>query len=301
MDRTEVRILPMKQSGGEEMLKAQQWYEIHSRYRAKESKKSIARSMGVDVRTVRKILQEREPVGYRRSTERRSIVKPFEAHIHQRLAAVGYCARSVFEELKEMGYAGGYDTIKRYIQPHRKEARTQATLRFETPPGVQGQVDWGQCWTGLERKKAHVHLFVMTLGYSRRIFPRATTDEKLPTFLHCHQEAFEHFGGYPHEILYDNLKTVVLSRDFAGRTIRWNPVFWNFSQYYGFRPHACRPYRAQTKGKVESGVKYVKGFLRGKSFESLAHLNSSLMNWAVSVADERIHGTTHRKPSEMFL
>lgn len=141
----------------------------------------------------------------------------------------------------------------------------------------------------------------MTLGYSRRMFARGAHDEKLSTFLACHTEAFDHLGGIPHEILYDNTKTVVLSRDFEGRHIKWNSTFWDFSGYYGFRARVHRPYRAQTKGKVESGVKYVKRFLRGKAFENLDHLNAVLMDWISNTADQRIHGTTHRKPAEMFL
>jgi len=182
----------------------------------------------------------------------------------------------------------------------REEAQAEVTARFETPPGKQGQVDWAHCWTVLGGQRSKVHLFVMTLGYSRRLFPRGTRDEKLPTFIECHREAFDHFGGLPHEIVYDNARTVVVSRDFGGRHIQWNPTFWDFSQYYGFRPWAHRPYRAQTKGKVESGIKYVKRFLRGKMFDSLEHLNDALMRWVANVADQRIHGTTHRKPIEMF-
>ena len=140
----------------------------------------------------------------------------------------------------------------------------------------------------------------MTLGYSRRMFIKATLDEKLPAFLKCHEEAFDHFDGLPHEIVYDNAKTTVLSRDFEGSHIKWNETFWDFATYYGFKPWPHRPYRAQTKGKVESGVKYVKRFLRGKPFYSLDHLNTSLMRWNALVADQRIHGTTHRKPIEMF-
>lgn len=148
--------------------------------------------------------------------------------------------------------------------------------------------------------RAKVHLFVMTLGYSRRMYATATTNERLPVFLRCHEEAFEHFGGVPHEILYDNSRTVVLSRDFEGRHVQWNQTFWDFCRYYGFRPWAHRPYRAQTKGKVESGIKYVKRFLRGKSFESVGHLNTSLIHWIDTVADQRSHGTTHRRPIDMF-
>jgi hypothetical protein len=146
-----------------------------------------------------------------------------------------------------------------------------------------------------------VHLFVLTLGYSRRMYAVATADEKMPAFLRSHEEAFEFLGGVTHEIVYDNLRSVVLGRDFEGSRFEWNPVFWDFSRYYGFRPAPHRPYRPQTKGKVEAGVKYVKRFLRGKAFDSLNHLNEALMNWIVTVADERIHGTTHCRPSEMFL
>jgi transposase len=230
-----------------------------------------------------------------------TLLTPYQEQIRQRLPAVGWCAQSVFEELRAAGYNGGYDTVRRFVQPLREEARREATVRFETPPGRQGQVDWGRCWTTIAGRSVNVRLFVMTLGYSRRLFARGTYDEKLSTFIRCHEAAFEHFGGIAHEFLYDNPKTVVLSRDFEGREIRWNPAFWDFSAYWGFRPRACRPYRAQTKGKVESGVKYVKRFLRGKAFDSLDHLNEVLINWIAAAADERIHGTTHRKPSEMFM
>lgn len=135
-------------------------------------------------------------------------------------------------------------------------------MRFETAPGQQAQVDWGQAWVILWGKHVKVHLFVMTLGYSRKMFALATRDEKLPTFIACHLEAFGHFGGIPHEVIYDNMKSTVLARDFEGRRIVWNATFWDFSRYYGFRAWAHRPYRAQTKGKVESGIKYVKRFLR---------------------------------------
>jgi hypothetical protein len=129
----------------------------------------------------------------------------------------------------------------------------------------------------------------------------ATENERLPAFLGSHEKAFAHLGGVPHEIVYDNLKSVVLGRDFKGSRFEWNPIFWDFSRYYGFRPAPHRPYRPQTKGKVESGVKYVKRFLRGKEFASLDDLNAQLLRWIVTVADERVHGTTHRKPAERFL
>jgi transposase len=287
-------------SGGDDMVKDDLWHEIHSRYKLKETKKSIARSLGVDVRTVRRILRQKEPQAYKRDQSKTTIVAPFQDYIRRRLAAVGYCAQSVFEELQGMGYRGGYDAVRRFVQPLRKEAMTEATVRFETPPGRQGQVDWGQCWTVLAGKRTKIHPFVMTLGYSRRMFAKGAMDEKIHTFIQCHVEAFDHFGGLPHEILYDNPKTVVLNRDFEGRQIQWNATFWDFCRYYGFRACAHKPYRPQTKGKVEAGIKYVKRYLRGKSFESLDHLNTVLLSWIANSADQRTHGTTHRKPADMF-
>jgi transposase len=282
------------------MVKGDLWYEIHSRFKLKESKKSIARNLGLCIQTIRKVLRQEKPKPYERLAVADSILKPFTPYVGERLAAVGYCAQAIFEELRERGYTGSYETIKRYVHPLREEALQEASVRFETPPGRQAQVDWGQAWTVIAGRRAKAHLYVMTLGYSRRMYGAGMADEKLPSFIQCHLDAFDHFGGCVQEIVYDNAKTTVLSRDFEGRKILWNPTFWDFCRYYGFRAWAHRPYRAQTKGKVESGVKYVKRFLRGKSFESLEHLNNALMAWIVNVADQRIHGTTHRKPAEMF-
>jgi transposase len=300
MVNQDVCFLPMIVSGGRAMIRHELWHEIHSRFRLKESKKSIARSVGVSVQTVRKILKEDKARSYKRSRQGGGMLSPYKDFIRQRLAAVGYCARSIYEELVDQGYPGSYDTVKLFVRPLRREAQAVATVRFETPPGKQAQVDWGQCWSVLAGKRFKVHLFVMTLGYSRRMFATGTWNEQLPTFLRSHEDAFDHFGGLTHEIIYDNPKTVVLARDLEGRQVKWNPTFWDFSRYYGFRAWSHRPYRAQTKGKVESGVKYVKRFLRGKAFESLEHLNESLANWIAKVADNRIHGTTYRKPVEMF-
>jgi len=282
------------------MIKSDMWHEIHSRRRLKETKKSIARALGLHIQTIRKVLRQVAPRPYERTKDERGILTPYKSYILQRLAAVGYCARSIYEELQARGFPGCYDTVKRFVSPLRTGVFQEATMRFETPPGRQGQADWGQCWTTIAGKGVKVHLFVMTLGYSRRLYAEATLDEKLPSFLRCHEAAFAHLGGVPHEIVYDNLKSVVLGRDFAGSRFEWNPIFWDFSRHYGFQPRPHRPYRPQTKGKVESGVKYVKRFLRGKSFESLDHLNTCLLEWIITVADQRVHGTTHRKPAEMF-
>jgi transposase len=301
MQQERVLFLPATVLEGEGMVKSDLWHEIHSRFKLKETKKAIARTLGLSILTVRKILRQQAPQPYRRAKSQSALLAPHKAYILQRLAAVGYCARAIYEELQVRGYQGGYDVVKRFVSPLRKEATIEATMRFETPPGRQGQADWGQCWTMIGGKRTKVYLFVLTLGYSRRMYAAATADEKMPAFLRSHEEGFTFLGGIPHEIVYDNLKSVVLGRDFEGSRFEWNPVFWDFSRYYGFRPHPHRPYRPQTKGKVESGVKYVKRFLRGKEFRSLEDLNARLLEWIINVAEQRVHGTTHRKPAEMFL
>jgi transposase len=127
------------------MVKGDIWHEIHSRHKLKETKKSISRALGLDVRTVRKILRQDQPRPYERKKRGSATLAPFLDFIRERLAAVGYCARSIFEELQDRGYDGSYDAVKRLVSPLRKEAFPDATVRFETPPGRQGQVDWGQC------------------------------------------------------------------------------------------------------------------------------------------------------------
>jgi transposase len=125
----------------------------------------------------------------------------------------------------------------------------------------------------------------MVLGYSRRLYAEFTRDQRLATLLACHQHAFDWFGGLTEELLDDNPKTVVLKRDREGRVVAWNPQCWDFARYYGFTPRLCRPYRAQTKGTVESGVKYIKrSFVKGRGVPARDALNPLVQEWLVTVA-----------------
>ena len=263
-------------------------------------KKTIARTLGLHVQTVRKWLKQELWKPYVRQPKRK-LMDEFREWATVRLPQVGYSAVVLFEELKAKGYTGGYQQVKRFVRPLREERDRleEATVRFETLPGQQSQVDWGTSLVSVGGQTVRVSFFVMVLGYSRRTFVRATLDEKVPTLLGCHEAAFEHFGGRTREILYDNPKTIALEHN--GQKIRLNPAFEDFARYWGYSPRLCWPYRARTKGKVESGVKYVKGnFLPGKIFESLEHLNRELLRWCLEVADRREHGTTHRIPAEAF-
>src|SRR5882672_10041126 len=264
------------------------------------AKKAIAQELDLDIKTVRKWSAE-EWVPQRRAA-RGSKLAPFEEWICRRFPEVGYNAMVLYRELQASGYDGAYVTVQRFVKPLREMAKPeQATARFETAAGQQSQVDWGMIRVWLGEQQIKVHLFVMVLGFSRRIFVKGYEHERLENLLAGHEAAFERFGGRTATLLYDNPRTIVLSKDEANGTVEWNRRFKDRMDFYGAEIKLCRYYRAQTKGKVESGVKYVKrNALAGKRFASMDELNAWLEQWALTIADQRIHGTTHQKPAERF-
>jgi transposase len=265
-----------------------------------KSKKAIARELGLDIKTVRKWASEEWKPRQRRARVEELTV--YEEVIAKRFPEVGYNAEVLYRELQEAGYEGSPRSVRRYVESRREAARPElATMRYETGPGEQAQVDWGMIGVWIGEQRVKVHLFVMVLGFSRRIFVRAYEHERLGNLLDGHQAAFSHFGGRTATLLYDNPRTIVLSKDETNGTVEWNRRFKERMDFYGVEVKLCRYYRAQTKGKVESGVKYVKrNALAGRRFTSFDHLNAWLEQWALTVADQRIHGTTHEKPVERF-
>jgi transposase len=214
---------------------------------------------------------------------------------------VGWNGVVLLRELRTQGFTGGYQQVQRALQPLRtaRQWAARATVRFETGPGEQAQVDFGQLAVWIADVATAVHFFVFTLGFSRRAVAYAYRNERLDTLLDGHERALRHFGGVPLTCLYDNPRTITLGRS-AGQVL-WHPRFEDFARYYGFTPRACQPYRARTKGKVESGVKYVKrNALAGRRFASWAALEAWLEEWAVTVSDVRVHGTTHERPIDRF-
>jgi transposase len=265
------------------------------------SRKAIARQLGLDVKTVRKWLKR----SWARQQRCRSrALDPYREFLKARAPEVGFNGSVLKRELEPMGFTGTYATVARYIAPWRKAWTPEPgpTVRFETGPGEQSQVDWGsvRIWLGEQRVK--VHLFTMVLGFSRRIFVRAYLNERLDNLLDGHARAFAHFGGRTESILYDNPRTIVTAKDEHTDQVVWNATFKDRMDFYGVTIKLCRYYRAQTKGKIESGVKYVKrNALAGRRFRDLEELNEYLLEWCLSVADQRPHGTTHEKPSERFV
>lgn len=284
------------------MLTVEERFMIKDWFRKGLSISEIARLSGHDRKTVRARL--REPVLPQRAPRRarRSKLDPFRAYLEKRLAEGVYNARKLYQEIRSQGYPGKESQVRAWVHPRRPlRAEQKATLRFETAPGEQAQVDWGHFgvidYQGRER---HLYAFVMTLGWSRAMYLEFTVSADAAWFLRCHLHAFQYFGGIPREILHDNLKTAVLGRDAEGH-VHWHPRYLDFAHTYGFTPRACQPYRAQTKGKVERGMRYVRGnFWPGLHFTDLADLNRQAILWLDRVANCRRHGTTHQVPAELL-
>jgi transposase len=268
--------------------------QIEELVRQGVSQAQIAELTGFDRKTVRKYFKQADSVPrYGPRKPRPSKLDRFKPFIEERLRAGVWNSVVLLRELRERGYDGGYTILKDYLQPQREAARTVAVRRFETPAGKQAQLDWGHLGEiEAHGKRRPVWGFVFTLGHSRAMMAAAALDQKLPTLLRLHEEAFRQLGGVPKEILYDRMKTVLEGTDERGE-LKWNETFQDFAGYWGFTPRACKPYRAQTKGKVESGVKYLRrNFLCGRTATSLEDLNNQLRCWVWETANRRVHGTT---------
>lgn len=286
-----------------DMVGKERWEEIRRlRFEQQWGLSQIARELGLDRKTVRRCLRQSTWQPYKRAAVGETLLTTHEEYLRQRAPEVQYSARILYQELRrDRHYAGSYETVKRFVAPLR-ELQAQAELtqtRFETPPGQQSQIDWGQSLVAFRGGSRAVHFFVLTLGYSRRGFYEAAADERLAQLLEAHERAFDHFGGHTQEHLYDRPRTICYP-DGGGRVV-WNPTFKAFADYWGFEPRVCRPYRAQTKGKVESGVKYLKrNFLPGRTFIDIVDLGEQLTEWNCTIADQRVHGTTHEVPAVRF-
>lgn len=285
----------------EPVLGQQQWEAVHERHSRGLSISAIAREFELDRKTVRTCLRQVSWQPYSREAAA-SLLDAHREWLTERAPEVGYSARILWQELRaRRGFTGSYVIVRRAVAPLRLEASVASLTqrRFETGPGEQAQCDWGQVTVRLGGVRTEIHVFVMTLGYSRRGFAMGFLRERMPDLLAAHEAAFAHFGGRCEFLLYDRMRTVVMGTS-EGRP-RLNPTFASFASHWGFTPRLCQPYRAQTKGKVESGVKYVKrNFVPGREFRDLEDFNAQLAAWQAEVADLRIHGTTHQLPIERF-
>lgn len=265
------------------------------------AKKAIAKFLGIDIKTVRKHLKKAEWTPYTRTLERQKhLLAGEEQWLMGRMPEVGYNATVLFRELKQKGYKGSYESVKTFVYPHRQKA-PKGCVRYETEPGKQSQVDWGSAWVWLGERRVKVHFFGLVLGYSRRMYARGYLNERFANLIDGHEKAFEWFKGLTETILYDNAKTMITIHNPHTKELILNRQFEDFAHHYNFKALFCIPYRPQTKGKIESGVKYLKrNFLPGRRFKDLEHLNTEIEKWLLEVADVRLHGTTHQKPVDRF-
>jgi len=207
------------------------------------------------------------------------------------------------ELAREKNIVASLRTVERAVAPMRREleAAARATIRFETRPGEQLQIDFGERRVQLGNEMAKVFLFVATLGYSRRLHVRAYRNEKQENWFDGLESAFLAFGGVPEEVLLDNARALITHHNPATREVVLNPRLHAFARHWGFRIRACAPFRARTKGKDERGVGYVKkNAIAGRDFPSWSALEAHLVEWTRDIADVRIHGTTGEPPIVRF-
>ena len=269
------------------------------------SKATIARQLGVSRRLVYhwiatgQLDRDLTGGGARVRVGRPSRLAPYQAIITTRLATYPeLSAIRLFEEVRAAGYPGGITQLRDYVARVRPRPEPEPVIRFETPPGHQAQVDFAECRFPWGKRYA----LLVVLGYSRLLWLRFYPRQTMATVIAGLEAAFAYFGGVPSELLFDQMKSVILEdhRPEGGKLLE-NAEFLRCAAHWGFRIRACRPYRAQTKGKVERPIGYVRGnLLYGRDFLGDADLAAQAAHWLEHTANARIHGTTGRVPRECF-
>lgn len=216
--------------------------------------------------------------------------------------AAGINGTTMYQALvREHGFAGSYSSVRRFLQA-LKEDNPQATVMLDFDPGEAAQVDFGSGPKLLDPQTGKLFstwVFVMTLAFSRHQYAEIVRDQKVATWLGCHRRAFEFFSGVPAKIMLDNLKAGIIKACWHDPAV--NRSYAEFAEGYGFLISPCPPRQPQMKGRVESGVKYVKNnFLPLRTFRNLVDANRQLHEWVLETAGNRIHGTTKQKPLIMF-
>jgi len=282
-------------------MEGENWMEIRSDRKKGMSYTEIARKHHIDPRTAKKYAESDTRPEYVLSQPKPSKLDPYKEQITLWLEEAPYSAVRILEKIQEQGFDGGHSIVREYVRNKKEQFDEKATVRFETMPGLQGQVDWAYFEDHLvyeAGKWKKLYCFLMILGYSRMRYIEFVTDMSTNTLIRCHQNAFRYFNGYPEEILYDNMKQVVIKRLLKQEDSTLNRQFEDFAGFYGFKPVLCRPYRGQTKGKVERTVKFVRdNFMTGIKYNSLDNLNGQALAWCNKV-NGKVHGTTNEIPFE---
>ncbi len=288
------------------MVNLKEWMMILELHQQGLSLSAIAERTGHDRKTVRKVIRRGLVVPkYAPRTPRPTLLGPYEIYLRERVGAWPELSGvRLLAELHERGYAGGVTQLNDFLRVVRPPVAAPFEVRFETPAGRQAQVDFAHFLVEFTEQPGVQHrvwLFAIVLGHSRYLWGQYVLHQDLGTVLRCHMLAFEHFGGTPHEILYDRMKTAVLGEAADNSGIVYNAKLIGLGAHYGFKPRACKAYRAKTKGKIERPFRYVRAnFFLARSFANLEDLNRQLRAWLDTVANARLHGSTGRVVAEHF-
>ena len=262
------------------------------------SKAAMARIMGCDPRTVKRYLEGYE-LKKKRKILKKSKLDKFKETIISKLE-IGCTSMAIFKFIQKDGYTGSYSLVADFVQKHKEEQIKKATIRFETAPGLQSQVDWKENLKMISKhgELFEVNIFLMVLGYSRTKFVKLTSDKTQKTLFKCMNEAFKYFGGVPKEIVFDNMATVVDRANSRIGNVKLNTKFVQYSKDIGFNPITCRIYRPQTKGKVESLAKLVDRLqVYNHEFETYEELEKIVKMFMKEINNEISQGT-NMKPIE---
>lgn len=269
------------------------------------NKSEFARRFGCNRRTVEKYLKNNEGGGKieRIKREEVSILDNFKGIIIEKVDTYGSSAMGAYKFIEKKGYTGGYVTVNNFVNKHKNLETQKATIRFETTPGLQAQVDWKEKVTMVNNKSEVfiINIFLMVLGYSRLKFIKLTSDKRQETLFECMYEGFKYFNGIPKEILFDNMATVVNREESTFKNVVINRKFKSFSQDAGFETLTCRAYRPKTKGKVETLAKLVDRLKPyNEEFETFEELDKIVIEFNEEINNEISQGT-NEKPIERFI
>jgi len=270
-----------------------------AKYRSWAKEKGLLEGDLPEPARLEKLLQEAERIVVARPV---SSVEPYR-EIVERMWESGISIQVIYDRLCENhGFTGSYSAVKRFVH-QLKKSTPEAFIRIEVEPGAQAQVDFGYAGlmkNPLDNQLERAWAFVMTLSHSRHQFVQFVFGQSVEIWLRLHRQAFEFFGGVPREIVLDNLKAAIIKAGLYDPTVQRS--YRECAEHYGFLISPCRKGKPEHKGKVEcGGVKYVKGnFLPGQSFRDITDANEKALVWCMEKAGGRIHGTTKRRPLEVF-
>jgi transposase len=277
------------------MISWERFMDILALHRQGLSLREISDKLGIHRNTVTKYVRQGQAPKYRKVKRKQSILTPYLQLIDQWLEQDNFRATWIYQQIKNLGYEGGYDTVKHHVRKVKERYRRKAYIRFETVPGLQGQMDWADFQVSNPGgDPISLYLFLLILGFSRAMYAELLPVCTLQAFMDAHIRGLHYLGGIPLEMLYDNMKHVVTGRS-HGKAV-FNVEFDHFARHYGFKPILCPPYSPWVKGKVERPVDYIReSFWRGYRFTTIEQANADLLSWLNNTANCRVHKTHHQR------